>query len=136
MWDRGAEPTHERASAQSKEVTHGKAVASRSPSASGRSAGVARGHSARTRQRTRGPPTGSIRSSAETVAVASARDGGGDVMSSRDRAGLASLAQTRATLPAADGYRVGPDDLLDVRIPDLLDAAPLTGTTRGGGAVA
>lgn len=60
--------------------------------------------------------------------------GGGDVMSSRDRAGLDSLARSRATLPAADGYRVGPDDLLDVRIPDLLEAAPLTAAARNGAA--
>jgi polysaccharide export outer membrane protein len=60
----------------------------------------------------------------------------GDVMSSRDRAGLESLAQARAALPASDGYRVGPDDLLDVRIPDLLDAAPLTGAARGVAAAA
>src|SRR6185369_8679514 len=58
--------------------------------------------------------------------------GNGEVMSTRDRAGLESLAHARAAVPASDGYRVGPDDLLDVRIPDLLDAAPLTGTARGG----
>jgi polysaccharide export outer membrane protein len=62
----------------------------------------------------------------------SASAGIGDVMSSRDRAGLETLALQRASLPASDGYRVGPDDLLDVRIPDLLDAAPLTGAARGG----
>jgi polysaccharide export outer membrane protein len=58
----------------------------------------------------------------------------GDVMSSRDRAGLETLARARAALPASDGYRVGPDDLLDVRIPDLLEGAPLTGAVRGGAA--
>jgi polysaccharide export outer membrane protein len=57
-------------------------------------------------------------------------------MSSRDRAGLERLALQRAALPASDGYRVGPDDLLDLRIPDLLDAAPLTGAARGGAAPA
>ena len=65
-----------------------------------------------------------------------ASPGVGDVMSSRDRAGLESLALQRATLPASDGYRVGPEDLLDVRIPDLLDAAPLTGAARGGAGAA
>jgi polysaccharide export outer membrane protein len=78
------------------------------------------------------PPTAaSARGDAATNSA-----GNGDVMSSRDRAGLETLAQARATLHTADGYRVGPDDLLDIRIPDLLDAAPLTGTTRGGGAAA
>jgi polysaccharide biosynthesis/export protein len=62
----------------------------------------------------------------------SASAGVGDVMSSRDRAGLESLALQRAKLPANDGYRVGPDDLLDVRIPDLLDATALPAAARGG----
>ncbi len=60
-----------------------------------------------------------------------ATPGGGDVMSSRDRAGLESLALQRASVPATDGYRVGPDDLLDIRIPDLLDASPVTASAHG-----
>src|SRR6185369_11856485 len=75
------------------------------------------------------PPGASTQAGAGTLAASSAN---GEVMSSRDRAGLERLARARATTSAADGYRVGPDDLLDIRIPDLLDAAPLTGTTRGG----
>ncbi len=54
----------------------------------------------------------------------------GDVMSTQDRAGLEALARARGPVPVVDGYRVGPDDLLDVRIPDLLEAAPLTTAMR------
>jgi polysaccharide export outer membrane protein len=78
------------------------------------------------------PPGTTASASSPRADGVSATTDDGQVMSSRDRAGLESLARSRATLPAADGYRVGPDDLLDVRIPDLLDAAPLTGTARGG----
>jgi polysaccharide export outer membrane protein len=35
-----------------------------------------------------------------------------------------ALADTRSGAPAEDGYRIGPDDLLDIRIPDLLEAGP------------
>src|SRR5690349_9785120 len=47
-----------------------------------------------------------------------------DLMSASDRTRLAAVAAERAGDPA-EGYRIGPDDLLDVRIPDLLavDAA-------------
>jgi len=45
-------------------------------------------------------------------------------MSDTDRHLLATLATERAAQPAGqgtnDGYRIGPDDLLDIRIPDLL----------------
>jgi polysaccharide export outer membrane protein len=58
----------------------------------------------------------------------------GDVMGSRDRAALDTLAAARPTAHVADGYRVGPDDLLDIRIPDLLDAAPLTAGSRAAAA--
>ena len=51
----------------------------------------------------------------------------GDVMSSRDRARLEALAAER-TKERDDGYRIGPDDLLDIRIPDLLEG-------QGSGAV-
>jgi len=57
--------------------------------------------------------------------------GVGDVMSKQDRAGLEMLAMQRAATPATDGYRVGPDDLLDIRIPDLLDAGPITAAGHG-----
>src|SRR5437870_9961228 len=45
----------------------------------------------------------------------------GDVMSARDRTRLEALAAERALEPSDGGYRIGPDDLLEIRIPDLLD---------------
>src|SRR4029453_14878004 len=51
----------------------------------------------------------------------------GDLMAERDRTALATLAQARAT-QGRDGYRIGPDDLLDIRIPKLL-SAQAAGTT-------
>jgi len=45
----------------------------------------------------------------------------GDLMSSQDRTRLEALAGARANGPSDDGYRIGPDDLLDIRIPDVLD---------------
>jgi polysaccharide biosynthesis/export protein len=43
----------------------------------------------------------------------------GDLMGTRDHQALATLAATRAR-EGRDGYRIGPDDLLDIRIPKLL----------------
>src|SRR6185436_1289234 len=48
-----------------------------------------------------------------------------DLMSSADRARLEAIATERAADPP-EGYRIGPDDLLDVRIPDLLSADAAT----------
>src|SRR5437016_11419610 len=45
----------------------------------------------------------------------------GDLMSSQDRTRLEALAAARANGPSDEGYRIGPDDLLDIRIPDVLD---------------
>ena len=45
-----------------------------------------------------------------------------DLISSRDGARLTAIATARAAAPADGGYRIGPDDLLDVRIPDLIEA--------------
>jgi len=42
-------------------------------------------------------------------------------MSSQDRTRLEALAAARANGPSDDGYRIGPDDLLDIRIPDVFD---------------
>ena len=69
--------------------------------------------------------------------VAAARDGSasaGALLSAGDRARLAALCAQRASAGAAgDGYRLGPDDLLEVRIPDLLEAqAPLQASAQGG----
>ena len=48
-------------------------------------------------------------------------------MNVQDRTSLAAVATQRAAEPAsqgsAQGYRIGPDDLLDIRIPDLFGAA-------------
>ena len=45
----------------------------------------------------------------------------GNLMSERDRSALATLSATRSG-SGRDGYRIGPDDLLDIRIPKLLSA--------------
>jgi len=45
----------------------------------------------------------------------------GGLTSARDRARLAAIAAERAGAADASGYRIGPDDLLEVRIADLLD---------------
>ena len=45
----------------------------------------------------------------------------GDLMSSQDRTRLEVLATARAKGASDEGYRIGPDDLLDIRIPDVLD---------------
>ena len=56
-----------------------------------------------------------------------------DLISSQDSARLAAIATARAAAPADGGYRIGPDDLLDIRIPDLLDAqASPTSRTQSG----
>ena len=47
----------------------------------------------------------------------------GELMSAQDHQALLALAATRAQ-EGRDGYRIGPDDLLDVRIPKLLSAQP------------
>ena len=51
----------------------------------------------------------------------------GGLMSARDREQLATIAAERAEASAEDGYRIGPDDLLDIRIPDLLEAGGAQG---------
>src|SRR5262249_3658650 len=45
-----------------------------------------------------------------------------DLMSARDHDRLAAIVAERAAAPTDGGYRIGPDDLLEIRIPDLLDA--------------
>jgi polysaccharide export outer membrane protein len=61
--------------------------------------------------------------------------GAGDLTSARDRAALAAVAASRAARPAEGGYRLGPDDLLDIRIPDLLDAPGTARAAQGGATV-
>ncbi len=64
------------------------------------------------------------------------RAGLGDLTSAADRARLEAIAAARTGTPDEGGYRIGPDDLLDIRIPDLLDAQPQAASPRGaqGGA--
>jgi polysaccharide export outer membrane protein len=52
------------------------------------------------------------------------------LMSDADRARLAALAQQRiaAQSDPDQGYRIGPDDLLEITIPDLIDSAPYRDT--------
>ncbi len=62
----------------------------------------------------------------------------GDLMSAHDREALAALASEREAAAPDGGYRIGPDDLLDVRIPDVMDAGgsapPSHPATAPGGA--
>jgi protein involved in polysaccharide export with SLBB domain len=51
----------------------------------------------------------------ESVAV-------GDLMSAADRSRLERLSGAREATGGDAEYRIGPDDLLDIRVPDLLDA--------------
>jgi polysaccharide export outer membrane protein len=54
-----------------------------------------------------------------------------------DRARVEALVAQRSREPAIGGYRIGPDDLLEIRIPDLLDTAAGGVAPRAGdGAVA
>jgi polysaccharide export outer membrane protein len=46
-----------------------------------------------------------------------------DLTSARDRARLDALVTARSQQRLDEGYRLGPDDLLDIRIPDLLPAS-------------
>jgi protein involved in polysaccharide export with SLBB domain len=59
----------------------------------------------------------------------------GDLMSEHDRAALAALASAR-TAEGRDGYRIGPDDLLDIRIPKLLSGQNAATTVAAPGGAA
>lgn len=56
----------------------------------------------------------------------------GDLTSTRDRERVEQIAAARTRVLPDDGYRIGPDDLLDIRIPDLLAAQPGGATPRSG----
>jgi polysaccharide export outer membrane protein len=60
----------------------------------------------------------------------------GALMTAQDRQRLEAIATARAPRPDS-GYRIGPDDLLEIRIPDLLDPAGLAArpAERNGGLV-
>lgn len=54
-----------------------------------------------------------------------------ELMSTRDRAALAELAAARESARIEDGYKIGPEDLLDIRIPNL-PGARFGGFPRAG----
>jgi len=63
-------------------------------------------------------------------------DVAGGVASTTDRDRLAALAaERRRENGGAGGYRIGPDDLLDIQVPDLIDStsAPTAGTSARPG---
>src|SRR5262245_5319543 len=53
----------------------------------------------------------------------------GSVATASDTERLAALAAARKREKALGGYRIGPDDLLEIRIPDLLDMPSATSGT-------
>jgi polysaccharide export outer membrane protein len=80
---------------------------------------------------------GSAPGSASRAVVGGAR--AADLMRGEDMSRMTSLCETRSGgEPDGSGYRIGPDDLLEVRIPELLDPqAPVhssSGGAAGGGA--
>jgi polysaccharide export outer membrane protein len=68
-----------------------------------------------------GCSTSSVRRDLDLAEPSSGTPSSGDLMSPRDRDALAGLAAARSQ-EGRDGYRIGPDDLLDVRIPKLLSS--------------
>lgn len=85
-----------------------------------------------------GPRVGSV--APERIASATVAPAASDLMTAADVDALTKVAAARAGAPAADGYRIGPDDLLDIRIPDLIDAQAsagvrLSSTSPGAGQV-
>jgi polysaccharide export outer membrane protein len=59
----------------------------------------------------------------------------GDLLSASDRVRLEGISAERANAGIADGYVIGPDDLLEIRIPDLLEVASAVTTARDAGAI-
>src|SRR5262245_35161970 len=67
-----------------------------------------------------GCATGQARAPASGVEVRGERGlSAGELMSAQDRARLQALVAERNAAPTTGGYRIGPDDLLEIRIPDL-----------------
>jgi polysaccharide export outer membrane protein len=58
-----------------------------------------------------------------------------ELTSSRDYERLRGLGATRGATDPRSGYRIGPDDLLEVRIPDLLDSGARSLTDGASGVV-
>jgi polysaccharide biosynthesis/export protein len=67
---------------------------------------------------------------AEPVAISGER---GTLMGADDLDRLRKLSDRRASLGEESTYRIGPDDLLDIRIPDLTDARPYGEGAQAGG---
>ena len=99
------------------------------------------------RERNAGPPAAALTLLALVCALGCAvhrgvRPGGGDaaatpasrgeLISARDRARVEELAAARSRALPDEGYRIGPDDLLEIRIPDLLDTQSSGATPRSG----
>src|SRR5262249_3759 len=75
-----------------------------------------------------GCSTSSVRRDLDLAEPRSDTPNAGDLMSPRDRDALAKVSEARVG-EGRGGYRIGPDDLLDVRIPKLLSSQP-TDTTH------
>ena len=65
----------------------------------------------------------SVRSDLDLAQPRTGTASAGDLMSTRDHDTLASVSTERVR-EGRDGYRIGPDDLLDIRIPKLLTSQP------------
>ena len=76
-------------------------------------------------------PTGGA--SAGDGTTAAVRGDAGDLLSATDRARLQTITAERASGGTGEGYRIGPDDLLEIRIPDLLEVASVVGGAREPG---
>ena len=58
-----------------------------------------------------------------------------ELTGTRDYERLRGLGATRGTSDPRDGYRIGPDDLLEVRVPDLLENGSRSLTDGASGVV-
>lgn len=69
------------------------------------------------------------------AANAAGRGDAGVLLSSADRKRLQALCAERSAGGHEDGYRLGPDDLIEIRVPDLLEPqGQLAAAASGGGA--
>jgi polysaccharide export outer membrane protein len=67
--------------------------------------------------------------------TAATRDDAGDLLSAADRARLERITAERSNGGTGEGYHIGPDDLLEIRIPDLLEVTTVAGGARAPGAM-
>ena len=63
------------------------------------------------------------------LSTASKRSSSAPAMSAADRDRLRAVAERRVTMKSDSGYVIGADDLLDIRIPDLIDNTSSTRVT-------